>query len=153
MITQTTIVLKYILLRKRMMNEPYKYTERQVMHTVWRLIHVDPEIQRAFIEWFTDGKEPKLKYAGISFSELRKYRKMNEFNDFLFMDELKNNPDAALNMLVANDARLSTVGLDELRPELREYVAQKLKERDADDEKKKEDFQLHDNGSITFKLK
>ena len=153
MITQTTIVLKYILLRKRMMNEPYKYTERQVMHTVWRLIHVDPEIQRAFIEWFTDGKEPKLKYAGISFSELRKYRKMNEFNAFLFMDELKNNPDAALNMLVANDARLSTVGLEELRPELREYVAQKLKERDADDEKKKEDFQLNDNGSITFKLK
>ena len=103
MITQTTIVLKYILLRKRMMNEPYKYTERQVMHTVWRLIHVDPEIQRAFIEWFTDGKEPKLKYAGISFSELRKYRKMNEFNAFLFMDELKNNSDAALNMLVANE--------------------------------------------------
>ncbi len=153
MITQTTIVLKYIVLRKRMMNEPYRYTERQVFHTVWRLLHVDPEIQRAFVEWFTEGREPRLKYAGISYAELRKHRKMNEFNAFLFMDELKRNPDAALNMLVANDASLTAVGLDELRPELRDYVARKLKEQAADDAKKKEEFRLHDNGSITFKLK
>lgn len=153
MMTQTTIVLRYISLRKRMMNEPYRYTERQVFHTVWRLLHVDPEIQKAFVEWFKDGKEPRLKYAGISFAELRKYKKMNEFNAFLFMDELKRDPEAALNMLVANDAPLQTLTVDALRPELREYVAQKLKEQESEDEKKKDDFQLHDNGSITFKLK
>lgn len=153
MTTQTTIILKYVTLRKRMMNAPYKYTEREVFHTVWRLIHTDPEIQSAFVAWFQEGVEPKLKYAGISFADLRKYKHMNEFNAFLFMDELKRDPEAALNMLVANSAPVRTLKLDELRPELREYVAQKLKEQEADDAHKKEEFQLHDDGVITFKLK
>lgn len=153
MSTQITIILKYVSLRKRMMNTPYKYTEQQVFHTVWRLIHTEPEIQKAFVDWFTNGIEPKLKYSGITFSELRKYRKMNEFNAFLFMDELKRNPDGALNMLVGNVTPVRTLRADELRPELREYVEEKLQEQKADDEKKKEEFKLDDNGSVTFKLK
>lgn len=78
---------------------------------------------------------------------------MNEFNAFLFMDELKRNPDGALNMLVGNVTPVRTLRPDELRPELREYVEEKLQEQKADDEKKKEEFKLDDNGSVTFKLK
>lgn len=153
MTTQTTIILKYVTLRRRMMNAPYRYTERQVLHTVWRLVHTDPEIQRAFVAWFQEGTAPRLKYAGVSFADLCKYKHMNEFNAFLFMDELKRDPDAALNMLVANIAPVQTLKPEELRPELREYVAGKLKEQEADAARQKEELQLHDDEVITFKLK
>ena len=153
MMIQTNIVIRYISLRRRMMNEPYKYTEHQVFHTVWRLLHVDPEIQKAFVAWFCDGVEPKLSYEGISFSEVRKYKKINEFNAFLFMDELKNNPDVALSMLGSNVVSRRTLKVEELRPDLRAKVEEKLKEQAVKEAKQREVMQLNDKGEVTFKIK
>lgn len=52
---QVRIVISYGKLRKRMMNDPYNYTEREVAHTVWRLLNVSAEIQSAFVAWFEHG--------------------------------------------------------------------------------------------------
>ena len=41
---QVTILIKYIALRKRLMNSPYKYTEHQVFDTVCELLHMDSEL-------------------------------------------------------------------------------------------------------------
>ena len=150
---KVTILIKYIALRKRMMNAPYKYTEHQVFHTVRRLLHVDSEIQTSFVEWFKNGIEPKLKYADVSFNDLRKYKKLNEFNAFLFMDELKRNPDGALYMLSGNSATAVTLKPEELRPELREYVEQKMAEQHAEEEKGKKGHGLDENGTVTFNTK
>jgi len=130
---QTTIVLKYIALRRRMMNAPYFYTEREVAHTVWRLLHIAPEIQEAFVDWFESGREPDLKYGDISFADLRYYMKFNEFNAFLYMDEVRRDPEKARIALLDGKRKPLVVRKEDLRPELREYVEKEEARQSAEE--------------------
>ena len=156
---QATIVLKYISLRRRMMNAPYFYTNKQVMHTVWRLLHIAPEIQKAFLEWFEKGQEPNLKYGDLSYADLRYYMKFNEFNAFLYMDYAKRNPEDARIGLLDGKRKPMEIKKENMRPELREYV-EKEEERMAEEEKKQgrvftdsDEIEFNDGESFTVVLK
>lgn len=130
---QTTIVLKYFTLRRRMMNAPYFYTEREVAHTVWRLLHVASEIQEAFVDWFESGREPNLKYGDVSFADLRYYMKFNEFNAFLYMDEVRRDPEKARIALFDGKRKPMVVRKEDMRPELREFVEKEEKRQSAEE--------------------
>ena len=152
------IVIKYADLRKRMMNAPYNYSERDVMHTVWRLLRVAPEIQAAFVAWFDRGVKPTLSYAGVSFDDLMENKHWNEFNTFLFMDLLRRDPVEAKVLLAANTENLQTLSLNELRPDLREGVQQAMQQKQQEDELQgrgfsdRDEFVLEEGKSLVFKL-
>lgn len=149
MIRQATIVLKYISLRRRMMNAPYFYTSKQVMHTVWRLLHVAPEIQEAFIVWFEHGIEPNLQYGDLSYADIRYYMKFNEFNAFLYMDYAKRNPEEARIGLLDGKRKPMEIKKEDMRSELREYVEQE--EALMAEEERKQGRIFSDTDEIKFK--
>ena len=145
---KATIVLKYFTLRRRMMNAPYFYTDREVAHTVWRLLHVAPEIQEAFIDWFESGKEPDLKYGDISFADLRYYMKFNEFNAFLYMNEVRRDPVKARIALLDGKRKPLVVKKEDMRPELREFVEKEEERQSAKERQQGRVF--NDSDEIKF---
>ncbi len=154
---QVRIVISYGKLRKRMMNDPYNYTEREVAHTVWRLLNVSAEIQSAFVAWFEHGISPTLNYSGISFSDIMENKHLNEFNTFLMMDLLRRDPDEAKFILMGNLESLQTLQLDDLRPELRERVNEEVKRKAEEDAKTmnfddRDEFVIEEGKSLVFKL-
>lgn len=154
---QVRIVISYGKLRKRMMNDPYNYTEREVAHTVWRLLNVSTEIQSAFVAWFEHGVSPTLTYSGISFADIKENKHLNEFNTFLMMDLLRRDPDEAKFILMGNLESLQTLQLDDLRPELRERVNEELKRKAEEDAKTmnfddRDEFVIEEGKSLVFKL-
>lgn len=153
---QVKIVINYGQLRKKMMNEPYNYTEREVAHTVWRLLCVAPEIQAAFVAWFKDGVQPSLSYDGVSFSDIRKYKGLNEFNTFLMMDSLKRNPQRAKFLLMGNMETLQTLQPDQLRSDIRDRVKAEMKQKEEQEATRnyddRDEFVIKEGKSLVFKL-
>lgn len=56
----TQILINFKALRKQL-KEEYRYTEKDVLHTVWRLINADDEIKVSFTKWFNDDIAPRLE--------------------------------------------------------------------------------------------
>ena len=122
------IIISYRSLRRRMMNEPYFYNERQVSHTVWKLLGMDKEILEAFVVWFEDGVEPNLEFSDISWDKLVHRLFFNEFNAFIFINYVKHNPQKAWFDLVQGKGKDLTIDINKLRPELRSFVKEKQRE-------------------------
>ena len=158
MMNQIKIVIKYATLRKRMMNEPYNYTESEVAHTVWRILNVAPEIQAAFVAWFDKGMEPQLEYAGVSYADLRKHMHWNEFNTFLYMDLLRRDPNRGKYLLAENSEKLQTLTPDDLRTDLRERVKEGMARQKEENLKEgrvfddRDEFVFEEGKPLVFKL-
>lgn len=121
----TQILINFKALRK-MLKEEYGYTEKDVLHTVWRLMNVDDEIKISFAKWFNDDIAPRLEYEGISWNDLIQKRGLNPFNAFLFMDTMKRDPDKGFELLKGNMRPSLRISPDQLRPELRKYVEERM---------------------------
>lgn len=141
----TQIIVNFVALRKKL-KEEYRYGEKDVLHTVWRLMNASDEIKIAFAKWFNDDIEPNLECEGITWQELISKRGLNPYNAFLFMDTMKKDPDQGMNLIKCQMRPSLRMNINELRPELREYVSKKMSE-----DKGEEEIKTDDKGDINLK--
>lgn len=141
----TQILINFKALRKQL-KEEYRYTEKDVLHTVWRLINADDEIKVSFAKWFNDDIAPRLECEGITWDDLIQKRGLNPFNAFLFMDTMKKDPDKGFELLKGQERPSLRISIDQLRPELRDYVKGKMAE-----ESKEREIKEDPNGDINLK--
>lgn len=142
----TQILINFKALRKQL-KEEYRYTEKDVLHTVWRLINADDEIKVSFAKWFNDDIAPRLECEDITWDDLIQKRGLNPFNAFLFMDTMKKDPDKGFELLKGQMRPTLRINVDQLRPELKAYVKGKMAEESKKDGQIKEDM----NGDINLK--
>lgn len=141
----TQILINFKALRKQL-KEEYRYTEKDVLHTVWRLINADDDIKVSFAKWFNDDISPRLECEGITWDDLIQKRDLNPFNAFLFMDTMKKYPDKGFELLKGQERPSLRISIDQLRPELRDYVKGKMAE-----ESKEREIKEDPNGDINLK--
>lgn len=141
----TRILVNFISIRKKL-KEEFFYSEKDVLHTVWRLMNASDTIKVAFARWFNDGVEPQIECEGIKWAELVANRKLNPFNAFLFMDTMLEDPDYGITLLTGQMRPSMRIKADRLRPELRDYVLKKESE-----EKGRKEIVKDEEGNIDLK--
>lgn len=141
----TQILVNFVALRKTL-KQDYHYSERDVLHTVWRLMNASDEIKISFANWFNDDVTPHLECEGISWEELINKRGLNPYNAFLFMDTLKKDPDQGMLMLKGQITPSLRLGIDELRPDLRAAITQRQMQDSA-----RKDIKTDSEGNIDLK--
>ena len=55
----TKILVNFASLRKSL-RQAYRYSETEVLHTVWRLMNALDEIKISFDNWFNDDVTPHI---------------------------------------------------------------------------------------------
>lgn len=121
------ILINFRALRKYL-KERHEYTEKDVIHTVWRLINADNEIKIWFAKWFNDDITPRIECEGITWHDLIDKRGLNPVNAFLFMDTMKKDPDKGFELLKGQMCPSLRININQLRPELKDYVKGKMEE-------------------------
>ena len=124
-IHSTRILVNFASLRKTL-KQDYHYSEMEFLHTVWRLMNALDEIKISFANWFNDDVTPHLDCEDISWEELVSKRGLNPYNAFLFMDTMKKEPAQGMIMLKGQMHPSLRLGIDELRPDLRATITQKM---------------------------
>lgn len=154
LLNSAKIVLRYGAIRQRLMDEPYNYTRSDVMHTVKRLLRIDPDIQYAFVQWFVHGETPQVSYGGFSFSDLTELKGFNEFNAFLFLDALKCDAPSAQFLLIQQTESLQTLRPEELRTSIRSDIAREMKEKTHSEDvfDDLDEFSIEPGKSLRFHL-
>lgn len=140
----TQILINFLALRKNLKSE-YRYSEKDVFHTVWRLMNASDDVKIAFAKWFNDGVEPSLQCEGISWQELVSKRGLNPYNAFLFMDTMLENPDLGMELLKGQMRPSLKLNIDQIRPDLRERILREQPKLGPDEVKP------DDQGNINLK--
>lgn len=127
----TRILVNFAALRKTL-KQDYHYSERDVLHTVWRLMNASDEIKISFANWFNDDLTPHLECEDITWEELISKRGLNPYNAFLFMDTMKKEPGQGMLMLTGQITPSLRLDIDELRPDLRASITKKMEQENPE---------------------
>lgn len=139
----TQILVNFAALRKTL-KQDYRYSEMEVLHTVWRLMNASDEIKISFANWFNDDVTPRLECEDITWEELVSKRGLNPYNAFLFMDTMKKEPGQGMLMLTGQITPSIRLDIDELRPDLRAAIIQRQ-------DKPRKDIKTDSEGNIDLK--
>ena len=138
------IFVNFPSLRKKLKQE-YRYSELDVLHTVWRLLNAREDVRRSFVKWFMEDMDPRLECENITWNDLVEKRGLNPYNAFLYMDTLLKDPEKGMSLIAGQMRPSLKLDVSELRPELREYVEKKSKENK---EKLEGDIRIDEDGNI-----